>query len=40
MTVLFRSNELIIKGEPQLTSDGHYESVIADPEGSLIQHTV
>ncbi len=40
MTALFRSNELIIKGEPQPTGDGYYESIIADPEGNLIEHTV
>lgn len=40
MTELFRSNGLIIKGEPRTTGDGYYESVIADPEGNLIELTV
>ena len=40
MTELLRSNGLIINSEPRTTGDGYYESVIADPEGNLIELTV
>ena len=29
-----------IEGEPRTTGDGYYESVIADPEGNLVEITV
>ena len=29
-----------IEGEPRTTGDGYYESVIADPEGNLVEVTV
>lgn len=29
-----------IEGEPRTTGDGYYESVIADPEGNLVEITI
>lgn len=37
MTELFRSNNIEIVGEPRVTGDGYYESVILDPEGNTIE---
>ena len=39
LTELFRENGIVIIGEPRTTGDGYYESVIADPEGNLIEIT-
>jgi len=40
LTELMRDNGYRIIGEPRTTGDGYYESVIADPEGNLIELTV
>ena len=40
MTERFRSRGYEIIGEPRTTGDGYYESVIADPEGNLIELTI
>ncbi|MDP0505836.1 MAG: VOC family protein [Fusobacterium sp. JB019] len=37
MTEFFRSNNIEIVGEPRVTGDGYYESVILDPEGNTIE---
>ncbi len=39
MTDLIRKNGYKIVGEPRVTGDGYYESVIEDPEGNLIELT-
>ena len=39
LTELVRKNGHIIIGEPRMTGDGYYESVISDPEGNLIEIT-
>jgi lactoylglutathione lyase len=39
ITNLIRKNGFRIAGEPRLTGDGYYESVISDPEGNLIEIT-
>lgn len=39
ITELIRRDGLKVVGEPRLTGDGYYESVIADPEGNLIEIT-
>ena len=40
LTEQLRSSGHSIVGEPRITGDGYYESVIADPEGNLIELTV
>jgi len=40
LTEKIRKNGHQIIGEPRTTGDGYYESVIADPEGNLIEITV
>jgi len=40
LTNLIRQNGHRIVGEPRITGDGYYESVISDPEGNLIEITV
>lgn len=40
MTEEIRSRGYRIVGEPRTTGDGYYESVIADPEGNLIELTI
>ena len=40
LTNFFREKGIQIVGEPRTTGDGYYESVIADPEGNLIEITV
>ena len=40
MTERFRIRGYEIIGEPRTTGDGYYESVIADPEGNLIEITI
>ena len=40
LTEKFRQAGISIVGEPRTTGDGYYESVIADPEGNLIELTV
>lgn len=40
LTNKFRTMGVDIIGEPRTTGDGYYESVIADPEGNLIELTI
>ncbi len=40
LTELIRSSGYKVVGEPRTTGDGYYESVIADPEGNLIELTI
>lgn len=40
MTTLLRENGIKVIGEPRWTGDGYYESVIADPDGNLIEITI
>lgn len=39
LTNLIRQNGYRIVGEPRITGDGYYESLISDPEGNLIEIT-
>lgn len=39
LTELIRQNGYPILGEPRVTGDGYYESVISDPEGNQIEIT-
>ena len=39
LTEELRSSGYTIVGEPRITGDGYYESVISDPEGNLIEIT-
>jgi lactoylglutathione lyase len=39
LTERLRSDGFIIIGEPRITGDGYYESVILDPEGNRIEIT-
>jgi lactoylglutathione lyase len=39
LTERIRENGYRIVGEPRITGDGYYESIIADPEGNLIEIT-
>ena len=40
LTERLREHGISIVGEPRTTGDGYYESVVADPEGNLIELTV
>ena len=40
ITESIRESGYRVIGEPRTTGDGYYESVIADPEGNLIELTV
>lgn len=40
LTGRLRADGYRIAGEPRVTGDGYYESVIADPDGNLIEITV
>lgn len=40
MTELMRNAGIVILGNPRITGDGCYESVIADPEGNVVELTV
>lgn len=40
LTEVLRKDGYIIKGEPRITGDGYYESVVLDPEGNEIEITV
>ena len=40
LTERLRAHGIEIAGEPRVTGDGYYESVIKDPEGNLIELTV
>lgn len=37
LTNFFREKGIQIVGEPRTTGDGYHESVIADPEGNLVE---
>ncbi|ATL48338.1 glyoxalase/bleomycin resistance/extradiol dioxygenase family protein [Chitinophaga caeni] len=39
LTERLRSDSFTIEGEPRLTGDGYYESVVLDPEGNHIEIT-
>ena len=39
LTEKIRSGGFKIAGEPRTTGDGYYESVVADPEGNLVEIT-
>lgn len=39
LTEILRQKGIAIKSEPRRTGDGYYESVIADPDGNLIELT-
>jgi lactoylglutathione lyase len=39
LTELIRNNGFEIVGEPRMTGDGFYESIISDPEGNHIEIT-
>lgn len=39
LTELLRKDGYIIVGEPRVTGDGYYESVVLDPEGNMIELT-
>jgi lactoylglutathione lyase len=40
LTETLRTDNYIIHGEPRLTGDGYFESVVLDPEGNFIEITV
>jgi lactoylglutathione lyase len=40
LTNFLREKGIQIIGEPRTTGDGYYESVIADPEGNLVEITI
>lgn len=40
LTEQLRNDGYAILGEPRVTGDGYYESVVADPEGNRIEITV
>ena len=37
LTNHFREKGITITGEPRLTGDGYYESIILDPDGNIIE---
>lgn len=39
LTELLRSGGYTIAGEPRLTGDGYYESLVVDPDGNLVEIT-
>lgn len=39
-TELLRYDGYHIKGEPRMTGDGYFESVVLDPEGNVLELTV
>ncbi|HEX6892612.1 MAG TPA: VOC family protein [Chryseolinea sp.] len=40
LTEKLRADGYEIAGEPRLTGDGYYESVVLDPDGNLIEITI
>lgn len=40
LTERLRSDGYTIAGEPRVTGDGYYESVVEDPEGNLVEITI
>lgn len=39
LTGLLRNNGFEIYGEPRVTGDGYYESIVKDPDGNLVEIT-
>jgi lactoylglutathione lyase len=39
LTSLIRENGYSIIGEPRITGDGYYESIVSDPEGNWVEIT-
>lgn len=39
ITEKLRADKFTIHGEPRVTGDGYYESVVLDPEGNLVEIT-
>jgi lactoylglutathione lyase len=39
-TEILRGKGIVIKSAPRQTGDGYFESVVADPDGNLIELTV
>jgi len=37
MTEIFRKDGYTVAGEPRITGDGYYESVILDPENNVVE---
>jgi len=40
LTERLRADGVVIAGEPRVTGDGYYESVVLDPEGNQIEITI
>ncbi len=40
LTDTLRNDGVVVIGEPRLTGDGYFESVIKDPDGNLIEITI
>lgn len=40
LTLKMEEDGILVIGKPRTTGDGYYESVVADPEGNLIELTV
>jgi len=40
LTEVIRNSGFPVKGEPRVTGDGYYESVVMDPEGNYVEITV
>lgn len=40
LTGRLRNDGYVVLGEPRLTGDGYYESVVADPEGNRVEITI
>lgn len=40
LTAVLRADQYRVESGPRVTGDGYYESVIADPEGNLIEITI
>ena len=40
MTESLRQKGVVVVGEPRVTGDGYYESVVVDPEGNKIEITI
>jgi lactoylglutathione lyase len=40
LTEMLRNDGFVVAGEPRITGDGYYESVVLDPEGNRIEITI
>jgi lactoylglutathione lyase len=40
LTEILRNDRFIIAGEPRMTGDGCYESIVLDPEGNRVEITI